>query len=483
MTSTKRELLSGVAYTAVAKYAGVLISLLISAILARLITPDDFGVVAVATVIITFFNILSDLGIAPAIVQNKELTGKDLSNIFSFTIWVGVFFSICFFFFSWPIAFYYGDSILLPICQILSVNLFFSAANIVPSALLYKNKEFRFLSFRTLILQVVGGVAGVVAALSGAGLYALLIAPVFTSVFVFLVSYWKYPQRLNWGWERESLRKIFVFSTYQFLFSVVNYFSRNLDKLLIGKFLGMSSLGYYEKSYRLMMLPLQNITHVITPVMHPVFSEFQHDLSRLSVSYGKVVRLLAFLGFPLSFFLYFNAREVMLIVFGDQWVSAVPVFQILSLSVGIQLILSTSGSIFQAANDTRMLFVCGLFSSLLTVGGVLTGVFIFNTAEAVAWGVCISFFLNFLLAYFLMFRFTFRLSAFSFCHQFFSPLVLSGICCVVFFLLDCYLPDLGLWGNLLVNGGCFFILFVGYIQFTGEYDLFGKLSGRIHSLF
>src|SRR5699024_4389501 len=111
---------------------------------------------------------------------------------------------------------------------------------------------------------------------------------------------------LEMTWGIPSIRKIFKFSAYQFIFNIINYFSRNLDKLLIGKYMGMSPLGYYEKSYRLMMLPLQNITHVITPVMHPIFSDYQHDLNHLAGAYEKIIRLLAFIGLPLSVFLWFS---------------------------------------------------------------------------------------------------------------------------------------------------------------------------------
>lgn len=119
------------------------------------------------------------------------------------------------------------------------------------------------------------------------------------------------------------------------------------------------------------MLPLQNITQVITPVMHPIFSDFQNDKGKLLSSYERIVRFLAFIGLPLSVLLFFTAEEVTLIIFGDQWMPSVPVFRILSLSVGIQIILSSSGSIFQAAGDTRSLFVCGVFSSAFNVAGIL----------------------------------------------------------------------------------------------------------------
>lgn len=318
MSSTKKELLSGVFYTAIAKYSGIIISLVIAGILARLIEPEDFGVVAIATVIISFFGIFSDLGIAPAIIQNKELSENDLSNIFSFTLWLGIGISIIFFLCSWPISHFYQSDTLLSICQLLSLNLFFASANIVPNALLFRGKEFKFIAYRSLTIQIAGGSLAITAALMGAGLYALIINPILSSILLFLISFRKKPQKLSGTWGIQSMKKILSFSTYQFMFNVINYFSRNLDKLLIGKYMNMVSLGYYEKSYRLMMLPLQNITHVISPVMHPIFADFQNDLSRLSASYNKVVRFLAFIGFPLSVLLWFCSREIILIIFGEQ---------------------------------------------------------------------------------------------------------------------------------------------------------------------
>ena len=140
----KSQLFSGVFYTALAKYSGVVISLVVAGILARLLSPDDFGIVAVATVIIAFFNLLTDMGVSPAIVQHKSLTKDDLSDIFSFTVWTGIGISILFFASSWIIADYYQSDTLRILCQLLSVNLFFASATIVPGAMFYRNKEFKF---------------------------------------------------------------------------------------------------------------------------------------------------------------------------------------------------------------------------------------------------------------------------------------------------------------------------------------------------
>ena len=171
----KSQLFSGVFYTALAKYSGVLISLVVAGILARLLSPDDFGIVAVATVIIAFFNLLTDMGVSPAIVQHKSLTKDDLSDIFSFTIWTGIGISILFFASSWIIADYYQSDTLRILCQLLSVNLFFASATIVPGAMFYRNKEFKFIAIRSFVIQISAGAAAVTAALCGAGLYALII--------------------------------------------------------------------------------------------------------------------------------------------------------------------------------------------------------------------------------------------------------------------------------------------------------------------
>ena len=380
----KQQLFSGVFYTAIAKYSGIIISLDVAGILARLLSPDDFGIVAIATVIISFFAIFTDMGLSPAIIQNKALTQDDLTNIYSFTFWTGIAVALLFFIASWPISAYYDSPILRTLCQLLSINLFFASVNIVPGALFYKNKEFKFIAIRSFVIQITAGTGAVIAALSGAGLYALLITPIVSSILIYIISFHRYPQHLRMTLGLSSIRKIFSYSVYQFLFNVICYFSRNLDKLLIGKHMGMSDLGYYEKSYRLMMLPLQNITQVVTPVMHPIFSDFQDDKMKLATSYERIIRFLAFIGLPLSVLLFFTAEEVTLIIFGNQWLPSVAVFRILALSVGIQIILSSSGSIFQAAGDTRSLFICGLFSSTLNVAGIVLGIFYFGTLTAIA---------------------------------------------------------------------------------------------------
>ena len=476
MSSLKQQMMSGVMYTAIAKYSGIVISLVVMAVLARLLTPDDFGVVAIATVFIAFFELFTNIGFSSAIIQNKELTTKDLSNIYSFTLWMGLGLSLLFFASSWGIASYYGNSTLRSICQILSVNLFLSSASMVPNTLFYKEKQFKLLAIRTLCIQLITGATAIFAAWQGAGLYTLTIQPLLSGLLLYLISIKYHPVRPAFTLGLESIRKIWGYSMYQFLFNIINYFTRNLDKLLIGKYLGMDLLGYYEKSYRTMMLPVQNITYVITPVLHPILSDYQKDLQQLRIAHEKIVHILALIGFPISVLSYFCANEAILILFGDQWRASVPAFQILSLTIGIQLVLSSSGSFFQSGGDTRSMFYCAVFAASTSALGLAIGVFYFKTLVAVAWCILITFLLSFLQCYALLYRKVFKHSLVSFVQNLSTPIILSTILFAALWLVTPLVSELSIIISLLIKCLVFIPVFFILLKLFGELQLLTSIK-------
>jgi len=433
MNDLRKQLLSGVFFTAVAKYANLVISLLVTAVLARLLAPDQFGVVAIATVAIAFLNLIADIGLSATVIQHKDLDRNALSALFSLSVYIALILALIFFFCAGIFADWYDQPILRPICQLLAISLFLSGITVVPNALFFRERMFKAIALRSLIIQLVGGAVSIVAAFNGMGVYALLVNPIFSSLLIFVISYARFPLKFTFRFSLQSLRYIFSYSLYQFLFNIINYFSRNADTLLIGKYLGMVPLGYYDKSYRLMSLPLQNITQVITPVIHPILSLHGQDRQYLNRVNLKLVSFLALIGFPLSVFLYFSSAELILLFFGAQWELAIPAFKILSLSVGIQLVLSSSGSIFQTAGDTRSLFVCGLFSAIVNVTGILLGVFHFGSIEAVAQCLLITFTINFIQTYWLMYSVIFKESILVFATCLWKPLLFSGLLAVLLY--------------------------------------------------
>lgn len=408
--SIKQEIAKGVFWIAIAKYSGIIISLGITAILARNITPAAFGTMAVATVIMAFLDIFIEFGIGPAVIQFKDLTKSDLSSLFMVGGVIGIILSIILFFSAPAISQFYSDRTLIPVVRCLCVCLLFNSLNVVPNGLMLKYKRFKAVALRTLSFQILCGCIAVWGALHNWGIYALIITPIVTSIGVFIVNYINYPLPFSIPINITPLKRVWGFSAYQFLFSFVNYFSRNLDKLIIGKYFSMAQLGYYEKSYRLMQLPLQNITFVISPVLHPILSSLQDNSTELVHKNQKLAEILSYISFPLGILLFFTSGEIIHIIYGSNWDPAIPVFSILALSLPLQIILSTSGSIFQAAGKTNHLFLSGSLSAVTTIGAFLISAIYFHTIESMAWAWDIALFINFITGYLIMYKMTFHSS-------------------------------------------------------------------------
>lgn len=469
MSTLKKQFISGVFYTAAAKYIGLLIQLLITAVLSRLLTPSDFGVVAIATVFIVFFNLLTDFGIGVAVIQDKTLQQQDMKGIFTFSILLGICLSAAFFMLAIAIARIYSIPILNNICHLLSLSVLFTSLNVIPNALLLREKQFKFIAARTLVVQLLGGAMGIIAALMGKGVYALVIHSISSSFFLFIINYVKNPLGISLKIDLGPVKRIFGYSVYQFAFNFVNYFSRNLDTLFIGRFLSTSALGYYDKAYRLMLLPIENLTHVLSPVIHPFFSDFQKDKRKILEGYSRIVYFLAIIGFPLSAFLHFASEEIIFIVFGPQWRQSIPIFQILALSVGFQIVLSSSGSIFQAANNTKLLFISGLLSAFFMVVSICYGVFILKSLQAVAYGLLAAFIINFLQCYILLIKVVLKGSFSKFLIVFRGPAILFLLICITEFLYRNLLKINGILPNFVLKTLLSGIVIAIGIFLTGDY--------------
>ena len=407
MSSLRKEMAKGVMWTAVAKYSGILIQILISMVLARLIAPEEFGVVAIAQVAISFVSVLADMGIGAGVIQNKTLNERDYDSLFTFSIILAIIIALVIIGMSPFLASFYKDSKLVPICIMISVSSLFSTMDMVPGSLFYKEKRFKFIAKRTLAFQVLSGCISVTYAFLGGGCFALVLAPIISSLGTLLISLKEYPRRIDWHFRLDPIRKIFSFSVFQFLFNLVNYFSRNLDKLIIGKALNLRELGYYQKSYNLMLMPLQNITFVITPVLQPFLSDFQNDLDFIKEKYLEIIKLIATLSFPLGVVLYFIAYEIIYILYGPQWLPAVPAFEIFAWSIPFQMIFSTVGSIYQSTNHTKTMFYSGFMNTSITIIGFVICAFCNGGMNGFALAWDITLILNFMTSFYIMFHFVF----------------------------------------------------------------------------
>jgi len=478
MSNIKRDMIHGVFWSAVEKYSGLIVSIVVSMILARLLSPEEFGTVAVATVVITFFSMFCSMGIGPAIIQRDDLSLENLNSIYTFTVIIGLILAAAFFGGSWLIADFYKNEQLIPICQILSIQIFFSAANMVPNALMSKNKLFKDIAKRSLVLQLSSGLISIFAAWFEFGVYSLLIAPVLSAVGIFIWNKHYFPLSIQIKFDIEPIKRIFSFSSYQFLFEFINYFSRNLDKLIIGRIVGIDALGIYEQSYRLMQLPMSKVTSVINPVMQPVLRDLQNDKKDLNTKYLKIVHFITIISFPMGIILAGCSTECIRFFYGHKWDLAIPVFQILALSLPLQMVLSTSGSIFLVCNNTKMQFILGLRNTLTTITGFICAAVIFKSIIAMAWAWTITLVINFVATYILMYKYVLHLSIKSFALEFTLPLIEGCILVLYFYFANKYLQCESNLMMLVTKGGIGILISILFSQTTGQMNILSLVKKR-----
>ena len=409
MESVKKQLVSGTIFIATAKYTGVAINMLITAILARILVPEQFAIVAISSVLSNFFNLFSDFGFASAIIQRQELKEKDHSNIFSFSVYLGIFLSVTFVFLSELFANIYEQEILGNIVKILAIQVFFTSLNIVPNALLTKAKEFRFIAARTIVINLISGAAAVLFAYTYRSIYSLIIAPILTSVLLFIVNTVKVRTlRFTLKPDFGSVRKILNYSSYNLGYNIINYLSRNIDKLLIGKHLPMNELGYYEKSYTLMLYPIMNIIGVLNPVIHPVLSKYQNDSSYIYNYFCAILRTFAWIGFPISVVLITFSDEFIHIFLGSNWEDSIPVFQTFAISIGFQIIYALHGPFFLVRNAPKALFLCGIVTAVLNTVALLLGIFLHHNTTMIAWFIDIAYIITTAITFYWLYRVCFK---------------------------------------------------------------------------
>lgn len=455
----------GIYYSAIGKYSNVIIQIAVNAALSRILTPTDYGVVAIVQIFLVFFQMLADMGFGPAIIQNKELTKFDISVIFKFSIYLAIGLSILFMFLGKPVSIFYDDRVYIPVFIVLGLSVFFFSLIVVPKNLLLKQKDFKTVNIVEIYAGIAKGITSIVLALLGASYYSIIIGGI-VQAGVSFVSYYsknRISPRVVFNWE--PIRKIFAFSRNQFTFNFINYFSRNFDSILIGRVFNPTQLGYYNKSYQISLYPNQILAGVINPVIQPILSEYENDKELIKNVYLRITRILANMGVPLSVFCFFAGEEIILFLFGNQWGGSVQSFQILAVSIWLQMIASSTGSIYQSANRTDLLLISGLQSMILNVISIAIGVWI-GTIEAVAFMVVLSFSLNFIVNnYLLMYR-TFQSNIMGVLQSLSKPFVIGALELVAFMLL----PELnfGVFINLVIKGILFVVVFAIGLVVTGQ---------------
>ncbi|WP_438767199.1 lipopolysaccharide biosynthesis protein [Kushneria sp. TE3] len=395
-----RDLRSGFVFGFIEKYSNLIVQFAVTMVLARFLTPTEFGVVATVMVIIFFFNLLGEMGLGPAIIYHKELTTEEIRGLFIICFILGIALYFTFSAGAFVAADFFNNEIYYGVMPLIGAMILFSVISIVPETLLRREKRFSVVAIITLISALVSGAIACVMAYRGYGVYALVWKSIIhTGMRFVLVCFYAGWRNLVGKVALTGFRTVLGFSTYQFMFNFLNYFSRNSDKILISKFIGEAAVGLYDMAYRLMMLPIQNIAGIATAALQPVYSTFGQK--EVAESYNGLVNKIFFLGFFVAIYIFLFADKIIYVLYGPGWERSAVILQCLTPFLIFQIVLATTGGIWQTLGQTKSLFYCGVFSSITSVLAISTGVYL-NNLYLVAFLLSMASVLNFVQCFWLL---------------------------------------------------------------------------------
>lgn len=367
LQSYKGKVVSGVLWSVLQLGINKFFALAIKLILAKLLFPEQFGLVGMAAVFTSFVQVFNELGIGAALVQRKDEYLRE--SHFHTAFWTGVVWSVGIFLLvslvAAPLAAaFYDEPLLKNLIPVLSIGVLSSPVNIVHRAQLTKQMNFKKLAFISNASTIFSGTLALVLAFLGAGVWSL----VFNSVAGFIIAMPLYFRATKWTpkliWEKQAFKDIFGFGVYTTGTSFLNNVLSNLDYLLIGKLVGASALGVYTFAFVLTDTFRNQFTTMMNKVMYPVYGRHQDDPVLLKKYYLKVLTYNSVIIYPIMVFLIILGEPLILSFFGSKWQGSVVPMKILAFSVMIHLLVSGHASLLRGLGQPKLELKLQFFKSV-----------------------------------------------------------------------------------------------------------------------
>lgn len=351
-----------------------ILNLLITFILARLISPEEFGIIGMITVFTGFAIRFVDFGFSAALIHKKNIDENDINTVFTINTLIGLTLSILFFVMAPLIANFYDKPILTTLTQTFSGIFLITGLSGVNKAIITKRMEFKLNTLISIVSLIISSGLAIVMAYLGYGVWSILFKILSQEIINTVLYFYLFPVNQQFQFSKKSFNSMVVMGRNVAGDSTVNYWSRNADNLLIGRMIGGEALGLYSKAYSIMLLPLNNISRVISKVMFPSFSLIQEDRKQIKSLYLKTTKLIAFITFPLMAGLAVLSESFVLATFGKDWIEMAPLISILSILGAFQSILSLNGVIYNSLGKSHLAFRITLVFSVINVIGFYIGI-------------------------------------------------------------------------------------------------------------
>lgn len=350
-----------------------MIRLVVSVILARLLTPEEFGTVALLYIFSDIANSFVDSGFSSALGQRRDITHTDESTVFWFSIGMA---GICagLLVIAAPfIAEFYGLPTLTPLTIILAVNIFLMSLGSVHHPLLTKRLELKKITLTTAAALFISACAAVWLAVKGFGVWALALQPLTETLvsvpLLWLASGW----RPGWVFSTASLRRLFGFGGYLMLSSFLDITYNRAYALLVGKLYGVGDLGFYNRADNARQIPMQALWVLLARVAFPIFSAASGDTDKLRRGMRISVRGMMFINIPIMLGLMVTSEPVISLIYGDQWLSAAPLLRILCVGGILMPLHLINLNAIKAIGHSKVFFRAELVKKVIGIGMLLIG--------------------------------------------------------------------------------------------------------------
>ncbi|MCH5225003.1 MAG: lipopolysaccharide biosynthesis protein [Muribaculaceae bacterium] len=315
----KKKTVKGTFWSSVERFSVQAIQFVVMIFMARILTPADYGIVGMLAVFLAVSQSLIDSGFSQALIRKQNRTQLDNSTVFYFNIIVGLTMYFTLFFCAHPIARFYDQPILIPITRIMAISLPLNSLAVVQRAILTINLNFKTQAAASLASAVVTGIVGLSLAYTGYGVWAIVwasLAGTFVNVLVlFFIAHW----RPSWEYSWDSFREMFRFGSKLLASGLLNTVYVNIYPIVIGKIFKAADLGFYTRAYNFANLPSSNLTGIFQRVSFPVLCTIQDDDQRLTDVYRRMLRVSAFIIFPLMTGLAAVAEPLIVSILTDKW--------------------------------------------------------------------------------------------------------------------------------------------------------------------
>ncbi len=369
----KAKSIKGGINTMLSQFLSFGMNILSTMVMARLVAPESFGLVGMVTAFTGFVLIFKDLGFTSAVVQKTIIGQKQISTLFWFNLGVSLIISLIIVALGPFLVSFYNEPRLLNITLALGGTVVLTGSVLQHGALMKRQMRFKRLSAIHLVATAISIIIGIVMALLKFDYWALIGISAGYSLSYTILLWVLCDWRPSFNFQFDRVKDLLRFGAGVTGFDLVNYFSRNADNALIGRYFGSVALGLYGKSYQLLMLPITQLRAPLNAVALPALSSLKNQFERYREFYIRYNFTLAFISMPVVVFLMIFSKEVVELILGEEWLEASRIFQLLAVSALIQPVAGTTGVVMITMGYTKRYFIWGIVSAVVTISAFLIG--------------------------------------------------------------------------------------------------------------